>query len=219
VDLSRFENEVTGYIRDWIAAAEVPASTLRERSTGWFFVRIFDAMRRAGLAAPPTMSRMFRTVAVADMVMLKLDPQMDWRPIVRRFVHEQRVRVAESRMGEALSADRLAALIETVVDAPQLAAGLSEWLGTRLPELGRAYGQQSSRMDRVLALSLRYIRLLVVAVTAAVLASHFVAPAVAPDGIWADLGEGLGEWWLPLALAGVLGALVLRRLSREFEPR
>jgi predicted unusual protein kinase regulating ubiquinone biosynthesis (AarF/ABC1/UbiB family) len=219
VDLSGFESEVEGYIRDWITASETPVATVREKSTGRFFMNVFSAMRHAGLTAPSGLTRHFRAVAIADMVMLKLDPRVDWLPVAGEFLADERSRITLVTIRRGMSPAAVGAALEAAFLAPQLAEQLAQFLRSQLPGLGRAYTQERARIDRLAGPVLEYLRTALIALLAIVLGSRLVAPVLFAGSTWDNLGRSLGPWWVPLVALGLLGARLLRRMIREFESR
>jgi ubiquinone biosynthesis protein len=216
IDLSQFEAEITDLFRDWTVASYVPTASLLEKSSGFVFLRIFDAVRRAGLSLPVGLARLYRSIFVADIVMLKLDPGIDWVPIMRRFVRDEVLRQARHRLTEGVSASTLNAAVTAYVEGPSTIAALSEWVQAGLPGVGREYRVERGRAERVTALLVGYVRAALVVGTLVVLGSRTIAPALFPGSGWDDLGDRLDSTWLLLIGSGVFGIVLLGRILREF---
>jgi ubiquinone biosynthesis protein len=220
IDLSAFEAEVTELLRDWTVASRSPTASLIEKSSGFMFVRMLDAVRRAGLRLPTSLVRLYRAIFVGDIVMLKLDPAIDWVPVVRQFVADELLRRSAAALTRAASPITVAAAVRSYVDAPRTIAALSDLIERGLPAGGPAHRQRyGSRADRVVALVLGYVRAGAVVGLLALLGSRTLAPIAFPESGWDDLDAGLGPWWwLVVALTG-LGVSLLGRLLREFRGR
>jgi ubiquinone biosynthesis protein len=216
IDLSTFEAEIVELFRDWTASSQAPTSSLLEKSSGIVFLRIFDAVRRAGLRLPTGLVRLYRSIFVADIVMLKLHPGIDWVPIVRRFVADELWRQSGERLSRVTSPATINAAVRATVDAPRTLAALSDWVESGLPGVGREYRQQRDRAERVAGLLFSYARAGVALATLALIGSVTVAPLLFAGGGWDRLEEGLGPpVWLVVA-CGAFATLLLGRLAREF---
>lgn len=216
IDLSSFEAEVVGVFRDWTASSQAPTASLLEKSSGLVFLRIFDAARRAGLRLPTGLVRLYRAIFVGDIVMLKLHPGIDWVPIVRSFVADELWRQSTARLSRLTSPAMINAAVRAYVDAPRTLAALSDWVESGLPGVGREYRQQRDRAERVIELLLRYARAAVVVATLVLIGSQTAAPLVFPESGWDHLDEGLGSSGWLVVVFGVLLAVLLGRLIREF---
>jgi ubiquinone biosynthesis protein len=88
-DLSTFEVRLKSLIRDWILASKNPYATTLEKSSGYFFLQLFSLIRSARLRIPFDVVRLFRTMGIADIVMLRLSPELDWTPDLNEFIREE----------------------------------------------------------------------------------------------------------------------------------
>jgi ubiquinone biosynthesis protein len=88
-DLSTFEVRLKSLIRDWILASKNPYATTLEKSSGYFFLQLFNLIRSARLRIPFDVVRLFRTMGIADIVMLRLSPELDWTPDLNEFIREE----------------------------------------------------------------------------------------------------------------------------------
>jgi ubiquinone biosynthesis protein len=216
IDLTAFESEVTDIFHEWTVASSAPTASLLEKSSGFAFLRILDAVRRAGLQLPTSLVRLYRAIFVGDIVMLKLDPTIDWVPIMRRFVTGEEWRQLEARVARGFSPGTLGAAVEAYSEAPRTLAALTEWVQTGLPGVRREYAEQRDRLERVAELLLRYVRAGVGLAVLGVLGARFVAPALFPQTAWDKLGNSLDSSWLPVLAFGALLWILLGRLTREF---
>jgi ubiquinone biosynthesis protein len=212
-DLSDFEAEVKACLRDYIVASKNPSARLDEKSSGLLFLRLFDAIRRAQLAVPPGTMTVYRTMLIADIVMLKLYPEIDWTPELRRFVRSEIQHQAKTRWCEH-SYDGFHVGAMTFFDGIDAARQLVGWIQQRLPDLGRGLQEGLTRLEQIVILILRYLW---------VTSIGFAIFAVTVDTIDSRLGT---EWHrllgndsssrMPLAMLGLFIAFVLRRLIRGF---
>jgi ubiquinone biosynthesis protein len=217
VDLSSFESEIKEYLRDWSASSETPGATIAEKSSGFFFLRVFDATRRAGLSLPLGLMRLYRTIIVSDIVMLRLDPDIDWMVILRRFLAEERNRQLASLLRTGLSGSTFEAALQTWAQAPRVAADLIDWFQNRFPAIGRSYRQQLSRFEKISLLILQYSRTAIVFGVWFVIGSRLLAPRMFPGGRWAAFGDAVESTWGLFVALGILATMLFGRLIREFE--
>jgi ubiquinone biosynthesis protein len=215
-DLSSFELQAGRLVRDWIQSSRDSQATIAEKSTARFFMRLFEAIRVAGISVPPDLVRLYRMLIVSDLILLGLDPGLDWVPELREFVGSETGRQLRSALRPDVS-------IGTVVAAGQAwfrffttTANLVNWLDVRIPELTRAYQNEFSNLWRVAVLLLRYLRaglaaFVVVAVLAHVPQLRF--------GALASLDEHTGPFIVALVLGSFVAVIVLSRILGELQPR
>jgi ubiquinone biosynthesis protein len=215
-DLSRFETEIKEYLRDWTLASRDPDAPIAEKSSGYFLLRSFDAVRRSGLYLPTNVMRLYRSMILGDMVMLKLDPAIDWAGGVHEFVLEESERQLKVLAAEATSVATVSTALRAMVGAPHAAMDLVDWIENRLPEFGRAYGDHLSRLESSLFLTLRYAQILVVVAWLLLLGAGTIAPRLAAGGAWAELGASTGRAFWPLVILGGATAGFLGKLVRGF---
>ncbi len=215
-DLTRFEAEVKDLLRDYLVASHDPEAPVVEKSSGWFLLRSFDAVRRANILLPTNVTRLYRSMILGDMTMLKLDPKIDWAEVVHAFVLEESERQLKALAAEATGVASMNAALRAAVGAPEVAMTLVDWVNDRLPEIGRSYGDNLSRIEASVLLTMRYARAVVVTAWLAVVGAVTVAPRLFPGGAWADLGAAIGRGFWPLAILGGVTALFLGRLIGGF---
>lgn len=216
-DLSSFETEAKEYFRDWLASSESNMATLAEKSSGYFFLRLLDAVRRAGLSLPAGLMRLYRTIIIGDIVMLKLDPRIDWVPVLREFVADEQRRLTATLFGQTFSAANFNTAWQFLIDAPRMALEVADTLQFRLASLGQTQRQMLTRAQRLLLHVLKYIRL------AALL---FAVPLLVRRLGLADLFEIFGWSWLSATTGTSSGTflifdtllvLLMGRLIHELE--
>ena len=215
-DLSRFETEIKEYLRDWTLASRDPAAPIAEKSSGYFLLRSFDAVRRAGLYLPTNVMRLYRSMILGDMVMLKLDPAIDWAGVVHEFVLEESERQLKVLVAEATSVATVNTALRAMVGAPHAAMELVDWIENRLPEFGRAYGDHLSRLESSLFLTLRYVQVVIVVAWLLLVGAGTIAPRLAPGGAWAELGASTGRAFWPLVILGGVTTFFVGKLVRGF---
>jgi predicted unusual protein kinase regulating ubiquinone biosynthesis (AarF/ABC1/UbiB family) len=215
-DLSDFELQARGILRDWIHSSRDPQATMAEKSTARFLVRLFEAIRTAGISVPPDLLRMFRTMIVSDVIMLQLDPGMDWVPELREFVGSQTGRQLRATLRPEVSVATIVAAGQAWLRFFSTTANLVNWLDVRIPEMTAAYQDKFSNLGRVGVLVLRYIRVGIVTFLVLVLLAHIPQIRV---GALAALDDRSGHFILPVVLSGVLAVVVLSRVLGELRPR
>jgi hypothetical protein len=158
---------------------------------------------------------LYRTILIADMVMLRLYPEIDWTGHLRRFLRDissDLVRHAiETQFSSAFTAFQLAR-------TPLAVAQTVEWAVDRLPQLGRATLHSLSSWERIVLAVLRLLRgsaavAIVVAATLTFLPRQFVSRAGL--GGFAQLVQD--KTWPTLAVCVILlftlGSLIRRAES------
>jgi predicted unusual protein kinase regulating ubiquinone biosynthesis (AarF/ABC1/UbiB family) len=155
VDLSEFELEAKTIMRDWTMASEFPCVGMETKSSGLFFMRLFAAVRAAGLSFPARVMRLYRAMIIADMVMLKLDPAIDWLHILRAFVTVETGRRGACSWAAFLP-DELRRTSAGIGRMTSLLAKLVNWVEEHLPKLSRRYERDLSVTERMV-LNLGYV--------------------------------------------------------------
>ncbi len=210
-DLSGFELEAKGILREWMEASKDPQASVQERSTGRLFLRLFDAIRRAGLRLPADLLRVYRTVIGVDMILLRLDPTIDWLPDVRAFVREETTR----QLARALRPDLVAAG-QAWLRFFSTTFSLVNWLDVKLPEMAHSYQREVSQLERVLVVMLRYGRILLALFTLGILVAHIPALRVGPLG---SLDQYTGRHLLLILPILVVLFVLMSRMLGELESR
>lgn len=215
-DLSDFELQARGIVRDWMQASRDPQATMAEKSVARFLVRLFEAIRAAGLSVPTDLLRMFRTMIVSDLIVLRLDPAMDWVPELRQFVGGETGRQLRAALRPDVSVASVLAAGQAWLRFFTTSANLVNWLDVRIPEMTAAYQNKFSELGRVGALLLRYARAAIVAFVLLAILAHIPPLRV---GVLSALDERTGHFVLPIVLSGVLAVVVLSRVLGELRPR
>jgi ubiquinone biosynthesis protein len=215
-DLSGFELKVKAIVRDWMEASSSPNASFQEKSSGYFFVRLFGAIRGSGLSLPANVTRLYRTVIVADRIMLRLDPEIDWIPILQRFIETEAKRQLSISLREAFSPPAISRMLAAAIHAPAATIQLIDWLNSRLPQLGWNYQQRMSLLERAFLMAVGSIRILLFLATAAILIAR-ASRSVFPGSSWAALDRLIGGYWWALAVAGVVVVIGLSRVADEID--
>lgn len=216
-DLSNFEREAKEYFRDWLVSSESNITSLAEKSSGYFFLRLLDAVRRAGLSLPAGLVRLYRTIIIGDIVMLKLDPRINWLPVLREFIADERQRLMTTLCAEALSPTTFNTVWQAYVAAPRAALELLDWVQYRLAALGRTHRQQLTRWQRVFLLLLRYLKWVSVLALLALLLSRLVAPDFFANIGWNQLDATVKQSWGLLMVTALVLLLLCGRLIQAVE--
>ncbi len=201
--LERFEHDVKEDLRDWVRATRSPMATISEKSTGLLFLNVMRASQRAGMRIPTGLTSLIRTIMVADVITLRLDPDLDWLPSMQAFIREEQRRQAESLIRESFSLSYASDLMRLYLGAAPAALMLIDAANATVPRLTRLFGDEPSRLEQALLVFLRYLRL---------------------AGLMVALG-GIAAWvtgtWTDLFAAGLIGmglltAWVLNRVIRLY---
>ncbi len=201
--LERFEHDVKEDLRDWVRATSSSMATISEKSTGLLFLNVMRASQRAGMRIPSGLTSLIRTIMVADVITLRLDPDLDWLPSMQAFIREEQHRQAASLIRESLSLSYASDLMRLYLGAAPAALMLIDAANATVPRLTRLLGDEPSRLEQALLVLLRYVR---------------------SAGLLVALG-GLIAWmtgtWSDLFAAGLLGmglltAWVLTRIIQLY---
>jgi ubiquinone biosynthesis protein len=160
-----FESDVKAHLRDWIRASRNPAASIADKSAGLFFLNIMRASHRAHIRMPVGLTRLFRTIIIADAVVLRLDPSIDWLPITRDFLDDQQRRRAVEMVQYATSVSYAAKLLRLGINFGPAMLKLTQWIDTSIPELGREYKAQLTYLESTILLLLRYARVAILGLT------------------------------------------------------
>lgn len=216
-DLSAFEREVKVITRDYIEASASPNASMQEKSSGYFFARLFGAIRRGRVALPSDVVRLYRTVIIADMIMLRLAPEIDWIPLMRGFLAEETRRQIAVSLEENFSAPAVSQVLLALLKTPAATAETIQWIHTRLPRLGRYYEHRLSVIERWLIMALSYLRGWFILSLLVIAGARLVGTRYLPGSWWAALDRLIGDFWWPLILIGLFAVIGLRRVLDEIE--
>ena len=106
-NLRRFEADLKEAIWNYIRSARDPQAPIQERSTGVFLVGTLRALRRNGLSLSVETMQLYRAILIADIVMLRLSPGIDWLAELDEFLVE-------------VVSDQTRTAVRAVVDDPDL---------------------------------------------------------------------------------------------------
>ncbi|MEO8549723.1 MAG: AarF/ABC1/UbiB kinase family protein [Kofleriaceae bacterium] len=202
-DLGDFQGRVQELFAEWRMIATHPAATIAEKSSGLFFLRVADLVRRAGLQLPARMMRYYRAQIVCDMAIYGLDPDLD--PTAEFALFFQRRRTDE--LAQNVSLERIARLWRAlVVDGPRAAQALTRWAELRLPRLGEAYEADIGGMVRGAATLLNGLQ-------RGLWLAAFIVVGLVLAGQRAFVERSALPWWGVGGALAVL-AVTLRRVHR-----
>ena len=204
-----FEYEVKDFMRQYVLSSKSSALNTAEKGSGYFFLRLSDSLRRAGLKLPATAMRVSRAMVIADSVMLRLDPDIDWLPVLRRYLREESLEQFQNLLKPERFLELSSALMLNAMNATQFAGDTLDWAQRTLPQSGRTYLPDYSLIEQMVLTILDFIRaaLLLVVVS---MAGIWFAEYFGLDVPWHDPGSQ-GTWVLAIAI-GLGSVLLLRRM-------
>lgn len=212
-DLRGFEQEVKRGLRDYLLAAEDTGSSLAHRSSGVFLMNTIRALRRHRLPIAASTVALYRTILIADMVVLRLYPEIDWLGHMRRFLADLTPDLLRDAVEEPLTST---AVLYRLARTPQAVSAAVDWVADRLPQLGRSTLATLTFWQRLSLAGLRLLRVGTVLAGIAI-AATIVTPG---DPVGADppslIGLIMDNPWLAL-LGCVMLILVLGSLIRRSE--
>jgi ubiquinone biosynthesis protein len=213
-DLGRFEQDIKRSLRDYLIASRDPNAPLSEKSTGSFLLRTLATLRRNRLPMTSSTVQLYRTILIADIVMLGLYPSIDWRGHLRRFLQDFSTDLLKHEVRQPLASQytwfRLAR-------APMAAVDTMEWLMRRLPDIGRQGLRTLSAGERLIPHTLRLLRRTVVLGILAVIGLAVIKPHFSTAGALGRLALRIEDNPWPYVGAGVLTFLVLNSFIRRME--
>jgi predicted unusual protein kinase regulating ubiquinone biosynthesis (AarF/ABC1/UbiB family) len=216
MDLTGFELEARAIIRDWIVSSEDSHATMLEKSTARLFMRLFAAIRKAGLTVPADLMRVYRTVIGCDVILLRLDRDIDWVPELREFVEQESGRQLLQALRPRASVATATAAMQAWLRFFSTTFNLVNWLDVRLPEMTRSYQREFSRFEQAARLVLRYARILVLLFVVVVLLAHI--PQLQFD-VLASLDQRTGPHLPAIVVGGFLTLVLLSRMLGELKAR
>ena len=215
--LTDFEIEMKALIREWILVSKSPYATISEKSSSSFLLRVFNVIRRARLSLPVAVMRLYRTIIIVDIIMLKVDPELDWGTELREFAREEMRYQWESLMTQQRALNLIKTTCIALVNSPQLVYHLLEWASHKVPELAHEYKVTYNRFERAILLVLKYCRVATLLLALATVGGYLLAPRFFPSSFWAIFIEKLGSSWWLLGGAALLATLLLGQLIAQFE--
>jgi ubiquinone biosynthesis protein len=213
-DLTRFEHDIKRSLRDYLIASRDPDAPVSEKSTGSFLLRTLATLRRNRLPMTSSTVQLYRTILIADIVMLGLYPSIDWRGHLRRFLQDFSGDLLKSEVQQPLTSPytwfRLAR-------APMAAVDTTEWLMRRLPDIGRQGLRTLSAGERLIPHTLRLLRRGVVLAVLGVIGLAIVQPQFSSTGAFGRFALRIEDNPWPWIGAGVLTVFLLGSFIRRME--
>jgi ubiquinone biosynthesis protein len=213
-DLSRFEQEIKQSLQDYLIASRDPNAPLSQKSTGSFLLKTLATLRRNRLPMTSSTVQLYRTILIADIVMLGLYPSIDWRGHLRRFLRDYSTDLIEQAVAQPLTSPYTG---YRLARAPMAVADTMEWLMRRLPDIGRQTLRTLSASERLIPHALRLLRRAVVFGIVTVIAIAVLEPDFSRRSALGRLGLRIEDNPWPYIGAGVLTVLLLSSFVRRME--
>jgi ubiquinone biosynthesis protein len=213
-DLGRFEQEIKQSLRDFLIASRDPDAPLSQKSTGAFLLRTLANLRRNRLPMTSSTVQLYRTILVADIVMLGLYPAIDWPGHLRRFLRDYASELLVQAVRQPLTSPYTGFRLAR---APMAIADTMEWLMRRLPDIGRQSLRTLSASERIIPHALRLLRRGAALALAGVVALAVFEPDFAPTSAFGRFALRIEENPWPALGAGVLTVYLLGSFIRRME--
>jgi predicted unusual protein kinase regulating ubiquinone biosynthesis (AarF/ABC1/UbiB family) len=213
-NLGRFEDEIKTILSDFLVASRDPNAPLSQKSTGSFLLKTLRALRRNRLPMTSSTVQLYRTILVADIVMLGLYPSIDWRGHLRRFLRDLSVDLVKSSVYEPMTSPYTAFRLAR---APKAAADTLEWAMRRLPDIGRQTLRTLSAGERLIPHTLRLLRRASVLAVIGALGLAVIKPDVSSESALGRFVLRIADNPWPAVTIGVLTALILSSFIRRIE--
>jgi ubiquinone biosynthesis protein len=213
-NLSRFEQEIKRIMSDYLVASRDPSAPLSQKSTGAFLLKTLATLRRNRLPMTSSTVQLYRTIVVADIVMLRLYPSIDWRGHLRRFLRDLSTDMVQKTVKESVTSPYTAFRLAR---APGAAADTLEWLVRRLPDIGRQTLRTLSAGERLIPHALRLLRRAAVLAVIGALGLAVIKPDVSSESALGRFVLRIADNPWPAVTIGVLTALILSSFIRRIE--
>jgi ubiquinone biosynthesis protein len=213
-NLSRFEQEIKGILSDFLIASHDPGAPLSQKSTGAFLLKTLATLRRNGLPMTSSTVQLYRTILVADIVMLRLYPSIDWRGHLRRFLRDLSTDLVQRAVADPVTSPYT---WYRVARAPMAATETVEWVMRRLPDIGRQTLRTLSAGERLIPYTLRLLRRLSLAAVVGALGLWIVKPDFSGESAFTRFLLRIEDNPWPTVGIGLFAALVLGNLIRNMQ--
>jgi ubiquinone biosynthesis protein len=213
-NLTRFEQEIKSILSDFLIASHDPGAPLSQKSTGAFLLKTLATLRRNGLPMTSSTVQLYRTILVADIVMLGLYPTIDWRGHLRRFLHDLTTDLAKRAVVDPVTSPYT---WYRVARAPMAATETIEWVMRRLPDIGRQTLRTLSAGERLIPYTLRLLRRLSLAAVLGALGLWIVKPDFSGESAFTRFLLRIEDNPWPTVGIGLFAALVLGNLIRNMQ--
>ena len=213
-NLSRFEQEIKRIMSDYLVASRDPSAPLNQKSTGALLVKTLAALRRNRLPTTSSAVQLYRTIVVADIVMLGLYPSIDTRGHLRRFIYDLSIDMAQTTVRESVTSPYTAF---RVARAPMAAADTIEWVVRRLPDIGRQTLRTLSAGERLIPHALRLLRRASVLAIVGAIGLAVIKPDVSSESALGRFVLRIADNPWPTVTIGALTAIVLTSFLRRLE--
>jgi ubiquinone biosynthesis protein len=213
-NLSRFEYEIKRIMSDYLVASRDPSAPLSQKSTGAFLLKTLATLRRNRLPMTSSTVQLYRTIVIADIVMLGLYPSIDWRGHLRRFLRDLSIDMVQKTVKESVTSPYTGFRLAR---APMAAADTMEWLVRRLPDIGRQTLRTLSAGERLIPYTLRLLRRASVLAVIGALGLAVIKPDVSSESALGRFVLRIADNPWPAVTIGVLTALVLSSFIRRIE--
>jgi predicted unusual protein kinase regulating ubiquinone biosynthesis (AarF/ABC1/UbiB family) len=213
-NLTRFEQEIKAILSDFLVASRDPDAPLNQKSTGSFLLKTLRALRRNRLPMTSSTVQLYRTILIADIVMLGLYPSIDWRGHLRRFLRDLSVDLVRQSVYEPLTSPYAGFRLAR---APKAAADTLEWVMRRLPDIGRQTLRTLSAGERVIPYALRLLRRLTVFAILGALGVALIKPDASSETVLGRFVLRIEDNPWPYVGAGILVVLILSNFIRRIE--
>jgi ubiquinone biosynthesis protein len=213
-NLRRFEQEFKRILSDFLIASRDPSAPLSQKSTGSFLLKTLATLRRNRLPMTSSTVQLYRTILIADIVMLGLYPSIDWRGHLRRFLRDLSADLAQKAVQEPLTSPYTG---YRLARAPMAVADTMEWVVRRLPDIGRQTLRTLSVGERLIPQTLRLLRRFVVLGILAALGLAVIKPHFSSASSLGRFALRVEDNPWPVVGLGVLVVLALNSFIRRLD--
>jgi predicted unusual protein kinase regulating ubiquinone biosynthesis (AarF/ABC1/UbiB family) len=123
---AQFELEIKELLRGWTWDIRHPGAPVMSKSITTLLVKLLEIMRRFNVAIPMRTLRLYRTLIVSDMIILKIAPQLNRFELLQLFIKEELAYQQKQKFLAATEFDRLTGVLVKGLDSIEELVG---WVG------------------------------------------------------------------------------------------
>jgi ubiquinone biosynthesis protein len=216
--LLRFEAETKALLQDWIMTINSAHSTASERSSGVFFLRLLDVVRRSGMSVPSGIMKLNRALIISDTAIMRLAPDMNRLAFLRAFFSDELRYLRDAGISAQLTSDAINHTLLEIMRGPNTAWSFLGWAAGQLPAIWRDSRQPPPKERKPAQAFPILARMALVGVMLFALVK-VIGGATPLNRTYALIVSGLGDFGWPAVLLASASTIVLWWLLDVFSSR
>ncbi|HEX2623543.1 MAG TPA: AarF/ABC1/UbiB kinase family protein [Phototrophicaceae bacterium] len=206
IDLNAFELEAKELLRNWVWNARHPRMPAEKRSIATLLLSLLNLLRRYHLRFPLSTIRLYRSMIIADLILLKLYPDYDRFTALEHFIRDE-VHYSQRRyVASVIEPEQILQTLIESLNSLQNGLQIASTLQYTLPAVLQSYVSRSNPIHLFSQIGRRIVYSITLLGMLFILGGKLIAPVIAPDGTWYHLIASLGsDWWIMM----VFGVLIM----------